>query len=484
MAESSVTSECFSHNNFNKEGITEFNLCERCKERELQLKEALEELSSLQLINKLLQKELLTQTTWESNQKPYGNHGIPIGNENDWSTVTTKAWRVRPNMNSECKNSKTSYRYNNLTQQIPPTNNRYEVLYRNNEISEHLNPPTPEYKYGETSITRGHQTITGRTKILESKRKVKHSVLIVGDNHASNAASLLQDNLNSDYEVSGFVKHGAHMKAITDTAEEIVRTLSSEDVIIIWGGSTDLNTNNSKDALKSVYEFVNKNADSNIVLINAPLRHDLPPESCVNAEVMKFNRQLKKIVKFQNTHLLEINSDRDLFTKHGMYLNHKGKDQTAHHLAAIVEKILCKEQDPINNNNNNMIPLINLPSYSGGEMDHSTNQVDAETTPEVPLQGSVADNKHDGERAQDRGSQEVISVSNGVSDGDVIGQAQVYRLTGDDPNEDYDNIQEQNENSKQQEKEAVGIATRRSRMTPVTRSEDFLWTTTSKRQAR
>jgi hypothetical protein len=55
---------------------------------------------------------------------------------------------------------------------------------------------------------------------------------------------------------------------------------------------------------------------------------------------------------------------------------------------------------------------------------------------------------------------------------------------GDNAEHHSDNIQEQNENSKQQEKEAVGIATRRSRKTPVTRSEDFLWTTTSKRQAR
>jgi hypothetical protein len=30
------------------------------------------------------------------------------------------------------------------------------------------------------------------------------------------------------------------------------------------------NRNNSKDTLKKVYEFVNRNAESNIVLINAP----------------------------------------------------------------------------------------------------------------------------------------------------------------------------------------------------------------------
>jgi hypothetical protein len=136
-------------------------------------------------------------------------------------------------------------------------------------------------------------------------------VLIIGDNHASNAASLLQGNLNTDYEVSGIVKPGAHRNAITDTAGKIVRSLTSDDVIII----------------------------------NAPQRHDLIPESCVNTKVKKFNRQLKKIVKpFPKVHLLENNLDRDLFTKHGMHLNYKGKDQTAQHLASIMEKILRKEQ--------------------------------------------------------------------------------------------------------------------------------------------
>jgi lysophospholipase L1-like esterase len=129
---------------------------------------------------------------------------------------------------------------------------------------------------------------------VESKEKVKHSVLIIGDNHARNSASLLQGNLNTDYEVSGIVKPGAHMNAITDTVGEIVRSLTSDDVIIILGGSNDISRNNIKDTLKNVYEFVNRNAESNIVLINAPQRHDLIPESCVNTEVMKFNRQIKK----------------------------------------------------------------------------------------------------------------------------------------------------------------------------------------------
>jgi len=83
LVESNIASVYCSRVQLNNEGNSEFNVCKRCKEFEFQLKEALEELSSLQLVNKLLQKELLAHTTtWESNLKPYGNQGIPHGNEN------------------------------------------------------------------------------------------------------------------------------------------------------------------------------------------------------------------------------------------------------------------------------------------------------------------------------------------------------------------------------------------------------------------
>ena len=56
-----------------------------------------------------------------------------------------------------------------------------------------------------------------------------------------------------------------------------------------------LSRNNMKEAVKSASEFVDVNKELNIVLINSPHRHDLLPESCVNQEVTKFNRQVQKL---------------------------------------------------------------------------------------------------------------------------------------------------------------------------------------------
>jgi len=103
--------------------------------------------------------------------------------------------------------------------------------------------------------------------------------------------------------------------------------------------------------LKNVNEFVKGNKETNIVLINAPHRHDLIPESCVNKVVVKFNRQMEKIVQLHpNVHILEANIDRNYFTRHGMHLNHKGKDLYSQQLATIVQKVCSKEQ---------MVPIYN-----------------------------------------------------------------------------------------------------------------------------
>ena len=62
------------------------------------------------------------------------------------------------------------------------------------------------------------------------------------------------------------------------------------------------------------------------------------PSSCVNKEVIKFNRQIKKIMKPQsNVKLLELNLDRNHFTSHGQHMNLSGKELVSQNLAMIIE---------------------------------------------------------------------------------------------------------------------------------------------------
>jgi len=65
----------------------------------------------------------------------------------------------------------------------------------------------------------------------------------------------------------------------------------------------------------------------------------------VNKEVVKFNRQVKKIMKIHsNVQLLEIYLNRKHFTRHGQHLNLCGKEITALKLAVIIGKFYKRNQ--------------------------------------------------------------------------------------------------------------------------------------------
>ena len=56
---------------------------------------------------------------------------------------------------------------------------------------------------------------------------------MTGDSHVRNCATEFQHNLGANYEVSSFVKTGAGMDAIVNTARDEIKNLRSEDVVVI-----------------------------------------------------------------------------------------------------------------------------------------------------------------------------------------------------------------------------------------------------------
>jgi hypothetical protein len=113
------------------------------------------------------------------------------------------------------------------------------------------------------------------------------------------------------------VKQNANMKVITNTANEKLKTLQNDDLVVVWAGANYIGKNNLKKAMNSVSEFVEMNKDLNVILINSAHRCDLSPESWVNNEVAKFNRQVKKFTKLQpKVKILELTLDRYHFVYH------------------------------------------------------------------------------------------------------------------------------------------------------------------------
>ena len=101
----------------------------------------------------------------------------------------------------------------------------------------------------------------------------------------------------------------------------------------------------------------------------------------VNDEVKVYNRELKKYLKvFDNTCVLEVDSNRDLFTRHGLHMNQKGKEHMAKKIVMAIQVMLNeKKSDPIMMKNKEDLRTDNEPEKKQTVLHHiSSNRKSAE----------------------------------------------------------------------------------------------------------
>jgi len=111
----------------------------------------------------------------------------------------------------------------------------------------------------------------------------------------------------------------------------------------VWGGTWDVGRNKSEKGLCQIRNFVENLNHNNVIVMSVPYRHDLAPNSCVNHEVKVYNRELKKHLKvLENVCVLEMDTERDLFTKHGLHMNLKGKEHIAYKITKTIKVMLNK----------------------------------------------------------------------------------------------------------------------------------------------
>jgi hypothetical protein len=116
--------------------------------------------------------------------------------------------------------------------------------------------------------------------------------------------------------------------------------LTKRDVIVVQGGSNDVYRNNSMLALTQFVKFCEDLNHVNIIILDIPRRYDLIETSCINKEIQIFNRKLRKIIKaYNHVTVLEVNNNREAFTRHGMHLNKAGKGQTARQIANEIRRL-------------------------------------------------------------------------------------------------------------------------------------------------
>jgi hypothetical protein len=155
-------------------------------------------------------------------------------------------------------------------------------------------------------------------------------------------------HLNSKFEVFSLIKPGAGVWNIVDSSIRNLIHLTKNDVIVLSGGSNDVNKVNKNVALSKIIKFIQFNGSTNMIILGITHRHDLPCHySAINTEICVISRKLIKIIKnFEHKWSLECDSQRAVYTHQGLHLNALGKEMISKQIALLFYKSVGNKEEP------------------------------------------------------------------------------------------------------------------------------------------
>jgi hypothetical protein len=228
-------------------------------------------------------------------------------------------------------------------------------------------------------------------------KKQVHNIHIIGDSHLKGIASKINQYLGSQFAVSSFIKPGAMVKQIVETQDRELKALGSKDLIVINGGSNDLANNHKggKSALSGLLKFVQYYANTNVLMLNVPVRYDPLTNHRTNYIIRNANDKLHRVIKLlKHAHLFEMLTDRKYFTTHGFHLNNFGKERVAKAIAGQIREIV--DSRPIKQH------IYSLPWYdahtamittvdnaSSSNLEHHTQQILSKSSDRAGLSDEV-----------------------------------------------------------------------------------------------
>jgi hypothetical protein len=171
-------------------------------------------------------------------------------------------------------------------------------------------------------------------KCNKYKKNTNHTrkVMLIGDSHLKEITTKVNQYLDTNVEVTGFIKPGATADQIVCSQKAAIECLGKEDLIVINGGANNLGHNSRRDSnvMVPLLNFAQNCANTNVLIVTLPMRHDHPTNSLLNYKIKSLNDHLtKRIRPFKHAHLLSMQTDRRYFTKHGQHLNKIGKERLA-----------------------------------------------------------------------------------------------------------------------------------------------------------
>ena len=211
--------------------------------------------------------------------------------------------------------------------------NKYKVLQNIDEVTSTSQNP---------HLVSNRGTAAKKRKSLQRK---KRKIVVVGDSFVRGIAGELLHNLGRAFEFIGYVNSGSGMEVITNVAKQESTTLTKKDMVVIWGGSNDIAKNEVNSGLTHITNFVKLRKNTNVLLVDAPTRFDLSPVSCVNREVLAFNRKLLKRMKLlEHVKITDSETQRIYFTEHGMHMTKAGKGIMAQRIAEQIKETFSKRE--------------------------------------------------------------------------------------------------------------------------------------------
>jgi len=284
--------------------------CINCELLKVKLEEISSELSSAHEIIKVLQEER-SPSPRDSEQKRTPQHNLKDASK-PVDDLHSKLMIPKPQRSARVRINRT------LDHSVfPLSENRYRVLrtlsmqQKHDVLSSQINKISPP-------------------KHNNCNRCKTHKIIICGDSHAKKLRSGDKSFIGKTSNMIGYVKPGAKLQNITNNINMEVQKLSKKDVIVIWGGANDIAKNESMKGLTQLANFVSQMNHTNILLVTAPIRYDLVTSSCVNEEVIKFNRKMTKMMKvYDYVKVIDSVKQRQFYTRHGLRLNGRGKEDMA-----------------------------------------------------------------------------------------------------------------------------------------------------------
>ena len=205
-------------------------------------------------------------------------------------------------------------------------------------INGRVSEETPEMLWGKRSPIPRERVpkISGQN----AKQIYTHNnILLLGDSHIKGLAERMSISLGSSFYVSGFSKPNANIKEIISPSNSSYVNLIKQDMIIFCGGTRDISRNDSKRGLRTLLEFAKRTSATNVILLEAPIRYDLSPSSCVNSEVKLFNKRMRGLMTpFVHIKVMNMSTERSHHTRHSQHLIKKAKNWLVDNLVREIRK--------------------------------------------------------------------------------------------------------------------------------------------------